>query len=39
MRWTILQQNASRWLYFIALAVGTGMIVIGLALATSLGLI
>ena len=39
MRWTIVQQNASRWLYFIALAVGTGMIVIGLALAIRWGLV
>jgi len=35
MRWTILQQNASRWLYFIVLATAIGLIVIGLALATS----
>jgi len=39
MRWTILRQNASRWLRFIALATAIGLIVIGLALATSLGLI
>jgi len=39
MRWTILQQNASRWLYFIALTTAIGMIVIGLALAIRWGLV
>ena len=39
MRWTILLQNASRWIYFIALSMAIGLIVVGLALAIRWGLV
>lgn len=39
MRWTILRQNASRWIYFIVLAIAIGLIMVGLALAIRWGLV
>jgi len=39
MHWTILRQTGSRWLHFFALAVAVGLVSVGLAMATNLGLI
>lgn len=38
MHWTLLRRTGSRWLPIIALAVAVGLVLVGLAMATNLGL-